>query len=100
VPGALFAILIALCVSGSARELQQAPSPAPTTLPVADLLFILSVDQVSTNSALVTPVDHRILNRLDLYSLSGNDDCYQCSMVVILVYIKALFILFSGQSKR
>ena len=60
VPGALFAILIALCVSGSARELQQAPSPAPTTLPVADLLFILSADQVSTDSALVTPVDHRI----------------------------------------
>lgn len=40
------AILIALCAAAGARELQQAPSPAPTMLPIADMAFILSADEV------------------------------------------------------
>ena len=43
---AIVTILIALCAVASARELQQAPSPAPTMLPIADMAFILSADKV------------------------------------------------------
>lgn len=39
--------LVVLCVSAGARELQQAAAPAPSAMPVADLLFIFSADKVS-----------------------------------------------------
>ncbi|CAL5220346.1 g2342 [Coccomyxa viridis] len=42
---ATVAIFIALCAAAGARELQQAPSPAPTMLPIADMAFILSADK-------------------------------------------------------
>lgn len=39
-------IVLLLCVSAGARELQQAEAPASAAMPVADLLFILSADKV------------------------------------------------------
>ena len=90
-PGASYAVLIAFCVSALARELQQAPSPALTTLPVADLLFILSADQVSTINALRTALDHLdSLYRLHFVLLAATGDCYQCSMLVTLVHDEML----------
>ena len=48
---ATVAIFIALCAAASARELQHAPSPAPTMLPIADMAFILSADKVIAATA-------------------------------------------------
>ena len=47
------AIFIACYVGVSASEVKRAPAPAPNAMqemPVADLLFILSADQVSVNN--------------------------------------------------
>ena len=48
---ATVAIFIALCAAAGARELQQASSPAPTMLPIADMAFILSADKVIVATA-------------------------------------------------
>ena len=47
----IVAIFIALCVVAGARDLQQAPSPAPNAVPIADMAFILSADEVSAKTA-------------------------------------------------
>ena len=48
---AIAAIFAALCVVAGARDLQQAPAPAPTALPIADMAFILSADEVTARTA-------------------------------------------------
>ena len=53
------AILIALCAAAGARELQQAPSPAPTMLPIADMAFILSADEVLSKRPQTSCLDFR-----------------------------------------
>ena len=67
------AILIALCTAAGARELQQAPSPAPTILPIADMAFILSADEV-----LPETIPKRLLDVRERVKEHGSSRLFLC----------------------